>query len=208
MSPVPVDPFPDFLVGAVANGDQIDSRFAELYKTLNPAQRGIDKSNIVTTGVGEDWMAVGAAGLARGAFSAYRGAGGLSLATGGVVIFDNDATPPAADVSAWYDTATGLYTPQIPGWYRLSCSVAPAGALTADVFWQVTLRKNAAELHRGQIAYQRGTQPVQSSGTWIVQANGTTDNFAIGILHGVGAAQLIGTGTLLTYFHGELIGRA
>jgi hypothetical protein len=51
MSPVPVDPTPDFVAGTVINPDAVDARFAELYKTLDPAQRGIDWANVRTGGL-------------------------------------------------------------------------------------------------------------------------------------------------------------
>jgi hypothetical protein len=54
MSPVPVDPFPDFTAGSLANPDQVDARFLELYKTLDPAQRGVDKLNTNPTFAKDD----------------------------------------------------------------------------------------------------------------------------------------------------------
>jgi hypothetical protein len=193
-------------VTLTANTNENVNDLNAIITSLQAVVNSLDDANIsATAGIQASKLATGSTGLARGAFSAYRAAA-VSLATGAVVVFDTDGTAPGFDVSSWYDAATGLYTPQVAGEYRLSCGVGAAGALTADVFWQVTLRKNAAELHRGQIIYQRGTQPVLATGSWDVQANGTTDNFAIGILHGVGAAQALGTGALLTYFHGELIG--
>lgn len=46
MSPVPVDPF-NFVTGTTADADQVDARFLELYRALNPALVGIQADNIV-----------------------------------------------------------------------------------------------------------------------------------------------------------------
>jgi hypothetical protein len=207
MSPVPVDPFPDFLVGAVANGDQIDARFLELYKTLNPAQRGIDKTNVALPGVGEDWMASGATGLAKGSFSAYRTAA-LALTTASVVPFDTEEW----DVSGWHDTVTniGRFTPLVAGVYRLSWMVHASGALTVNNWWKASLRKNGVLAKPGNVAWQVTTAAlINSGGTADVQANGTTDFFDVIIEHnqGAGVAAGISPAATTTYFQGELVGR-
>lgn len=52
MSPVPSDPF-NFINGVtVVDGDNLDARFLPLYRTFDPAQIGIDDSNIKPLGVG------------------------------------------------------------------------------------------------------------------------------------------------------------
>lgn len=49
--PVPVDPYPNFVPGALADGDQVDARFLQLYRTLDPSVVGIDSTNIKDGGV-------------------------------------------------------------------------------------------------------------------------------------------------------------
>src|SRR4051794_11365664 len=111
MSPVPADPFPDFIAGTAANPDQVDARFLELYKTLDPAQRGIDDSNVAAAAaIKESKLANGATGLAIGTFSAYRAAVvSLGVASPAFTPMDTEEF----DVSSWHDTATGRYTPQV-----------------------------------------------------------------------------------------------
>jgi hypothetical protein len=55
MSPVPVDPYPDFVPHTPALADQVDARFKKLYDTLNPAVAGLDDTNVKTGGL---WPAV------------------------------------------------------------------------------------------------------------------------------------------------------
>lgn len=47
MSPVPADPYSNFVNGVdVADGDKVDARFLELYRALNPAVVGLDEANV------------------------------------------------------------------------------------------------------------------------------------------------------------------
>jgi hypothetical protein len=201
MSPVPSDPYPDFLVGALANGDQIDARFAELYKTLDPAVRGIDKSNIAAPGVQEDWMAGGALGLAKGAFSAYRSSTPATSVGPTVIVFDTEEY----DISGWYDPATGRFTPQLAGRYRLGGAVQfnaiAAASQALDIY------KNGVVAKRlGSDGFVSGTVGLALNGWADVVANGTTDFFDLRWT-GSAANAPIG-GAHLTYFQGHLIGRS
>lgn len=48
--PVPTDPFPDFQNGVTAvDADLVDPRFKKLYDTFDPAQIGIDSSNLAAS---------------------------------------------------------------------------------------------------------------------------------------------------------------
>lgn len=192
----------NLVAGGTASMTDIQGPFVDLRDFIN-GQLG-DSNLSASAAITETKLANGSTGLAKGAFSAYRNAA-QTVATAGLVGFDTDSGT-GFDVSGWYDTSTGLYTPQRAGYYRLSTSVASSAAQAADVFWQVSLRKNGVELQRGPIAYQRGTQPVQAGGTWIVQANGSTDAFSIILLHNNGGTPNIGTGLLVTYFQGEFVG--
>lgn len=154
--------------------------------------------------VREAMMATGATGLARGAFFAYRNAA-VSLADSAVVVFDTEQ----ADVSNWFDPATGRFTPQVPGYYAFSWSIKAGAALAADVYWSSSLRKNASIHTNGQLNYQRGAAAaVMSQGNSQAVANGTTDFFDVIVQHGVGAAQSIAAAAPNTFFCGRLIGRS
>lgn len=166
---------------------------------------GIGTSNLSSTaGVLESQLASAGSGLAKGAFSAYRNAAS-SLTTGSVVVFDAEDF----DVSSWFDITTGRFTPQLAGYYRLAWSIRVQGTtLASDKFWVATLRKNGVSVKIGMLAWQRGASGVNSGGTGIVSANGSTDFFDVIIEHDHGAAAPLQTGSAQTYFAGELIGRA
>jgi hypothetical protein len=154
--------------------------------------------------VREAMMATGATGLAKGTFGAYRNAAS-SPATSVAVVFDAEQF----DVSNWYDTATGRFTPQIAGYYRLSWQLMLAAVITADIYLRTVLTKNGVLEKYGVPSFQRGTSlPVASSGTAIVQANGTTDFFGVTIEQGTGGVTSLLTGVAGCYFQGHMIGRS
>lgn len=145
-------------------------------------------------------------GVARGAFGAYRSAA-FSPGTGAVIPFETEEF----DVSGWHDTATsvGRYTPLVAAYYRFSwCVTAGAALPAADTFWIASLQKNSTIVKSGQMGYQRGTAAVNSTGSAVVQANGTTDNFNIVIQHNTGAGQPLTVGAAFTYWTGEIAGRS
>lgn len=205
--PVPVDPY-TFVDGPgnTASGVQVNQRFNALYGALNPAVTGLDYQNVQNNGLREINMATGANGLAKGAFSAYR-AGTQSIATGAgtVIVFDTEEF----DVSGWFDTATGRYTPQVPGYYRLSANVASSAVQAVDVAWAPVLRKNGSSYKNlPNNAQRNGATPISAGGSVIAVANGTTDYFEVLHTHTAASATLIAGGAALTYFQGELIGRS
>jgi hypothetical protein len=72
-----------------------------------------------------------------------------------------------------------------------------------------SLRKNGTRHKQGQPIYQRGTTvAAASTGSAVVQANGTTDFFDVLLEHGVGAGAAISTGVAFTFFQGLFIGRS
>jgi hypothetical protein len=76
MSPAPVDPFPDFVNGTTADGDQVDARMLALYRALNKAQIGLDAASIQDLAITTPLIAAGAvtgAKLETGILSAYEG---------------------------------------------------------------------------------------------------------------------------------------
>lgn len=187
--------------GANASMADIQGPFVDLRDFLNNG--GLDTSNLATSaGIKETQLASAANGLAKGAFSAYRNAA-LSLTTGLTVTFDTEEF----DVSGWYDTSNGRFTPQVPGYYRFSWSVTSNASITADQFWQANLHKNGTLHKDGGICFQRGTVAVASVGTHLAVANGSTDFFTVVITHNTGAGVANSPGVAGTYFGGELIGR-
>lgn len=146
--------------------------------------------------------ATGGTPTATGAFSAYRSTA-VSNATATVVVYNTELF----DVSSWFNNTTGIYTPLTAGYYLLSAGVWANTALTASAWWQCRLQKNGTDLHAGNVEYQAGTvQTPLTTGSWVVQANGSTDNFKITISHNQGVAVALAVGTVGTFFQGHLIG--
>lgn len=166
---------------------------------------GIGNSNLASNaGVLETQLATGSSGLAKGVFSVYRNAA-LSLASLGIVVFDTEEF----DLSGWHDTSTGRYTPQVPGYYRLSWAVESGVGLTVDSHWQAILYKNGSLFKGGNRAMSRGAAAgLASVGSHIVVANGSTDFFDIRVFHNNGGTPALTTGLSATYFGGELVGRS
>jgi hypothetical protein len=167
-----------------------------------------DANISATAGIQESKLAVGVDGLAKGVFHAYRNAAqAIPVGTGVVTVVAFNAE--VFDVSGWHDTATGRYTPQVAGWYRLSWLVTASGAITTDAQWQAILRRNGTAQVNAEPSTQRGaTFPVASGGTGVVQANGTTDFFEVGVWHTLAAAQNTSATFQSTFFMGEFIGRS
>jgi hypothetical protein len=134
-------------------------------------------------------------------FRVYRNAA-LSLATNAVAVFDT----VEVDTHGWFDTSTGVFAPQRSGVYRLSWSLRPSAALAADVFWASVLQKNGGTHKIGNVVQQRGTTPVSSVGTSVVQATAGVDSFRIIVSHGAGAAVALAVGSgVSNWFDGEFI---
>jgi hypothetical protein len=193
-------------VTLTANTNENVNDLNAIITSLQAVINGLDDANIsATAGIQASKLASGATGLAQGTFSAFRNAA-VSLATAGIIVFDTEEF----DVSGWFDTTTGAFTPQVPGYYQFSWVVTPQPNLSvADTFWRADLYKNATRVKNGQVGFQRGTAvAINSIGTAIAQANGTTDAFTVGIAHNVGSAMAIRTGADGTLFQGSLIGRS
>lgn len=135
-------------------------------------------------------------------FRVYRNAA-TSLATNGVVVWDTEEV----DTHNWFDSGTGLFTPQRAGAYRFSWGVRANVALTADNFLVAYLSKNGSTIRGGEISTQRGATATNTVGSARMDANGTTDNFGIIIQHNNGGTLAIAVGSsLFTFFDGEFVG--
>ncbi len=109
----------------------------------------------------------------RGFFSAYRSAN-VSVGSNTKLPFDVERW----DFDGWFDTATGIYTPKLAGYYLINFtamfSFASAFNFTLGVY------KNGAEAAFGSHDYTAAAwSAAVSVGTVILYANGTTDNFGI-----------------------------
>ena len=182
--PVPTDPY-NFVNGDVADADQVDARFSPLYAALDGA---VDHSNMAVPKV----------------LSAYLSAATAHLTTQGVIF-----NAVEFDTTGWYNAATGVFTPQVAGYYRISWQLHCGALLAADKYWTSRLLKDGLEHKRGSVSFQRGaTATPRSSGTALVQANGSTTTFAVAVEHDVGGATLISGGAALTFFQAQLVGRS
>lgn len=181
--PVPADPF-DFVNQTVADAEQVDARFAPLYAALDGA---LDESNLA---------------VKRGTFSAYL-ASALALST-------NPQTPLVLDgerfdVSGWFDSATGLFTPQVAGYYRFSWLVSVSPGASGQGF-VAGLVKNGLLVAQGSYSVSVAGHTQSSGGSAVMVANGSTDAFGV---EARGTVPNALTATAHdTFFCGELIGRS
>lgn len=160
-----------------------------------------DRMNHIELGIEEAHDLADAGGGLSAIFRAYRNTPG-NVTTGQVVVFDAESF----DTQGWYNPATGRFTPQVAGYYRLSTTVMSNSTLTADNYYIARIRKNGADVATGPPTFQRGsaTTPA-SSATDVVFANGTTDYFDVGVYHNQGVAFPLAGASVYTYFAGELI---
>lgn len=194
----------NFVDGTPAVADQVDAELDQLIATIN----NLDSANLSpTAGITNGQLATGSAGLATGSFSAYRNAA-LSLANAAVVVFDTEEW----DVSNWYDTANGRFTPQVAGYYRLTGRLQvqlASGLDLASEYLQAYVQKNGSVARNGD--YQGGNGavfPVAAQVDALVKANGTTDYFEIAIGHNVGGSIPLTVGASFIRFEGELVGKS
>lgn len=136
-------------------------------------------------------------------FQVYR-SGALSLTASMYtpVIFDTKVW----DTNNFYSTATGRFTPTIPGYYRVSARTR-AGGNMLEV--NTTIYKNGVLAFEGTLTTLPSTAVASASAsvvTSLVQMNGTTDYITISTY----CSTSTGNGTLVTgaanaYFSGELV---
>jgi hypothetical protein len=111
--------------------------------------------------------------------SAYRnGNQSLSKDTVTTVIFNTENY----DTSSIYDTATGVITPDVAGLYLITWGVAIASETSASLSIAFsTLAKNSVEAARGSTMSNAANffEAHTSTGSAIVEMNGTTDNLRI-----------------------------
>jgi len=82
-----------------------------------------------------------------------------------------------ANTGNYYNTATGVFTPLVAGFYQVNASIYPTGGDYFGSFF-LGIYKNGSPISMGSaVAVQPGWgQPGASSATVLVYLNGTTDN--------------------------------
>lgn len=141
---------------------------------------------------------------AVGAFSAYRNAA-LNTVGGGVLTITFDVEE--FDVSGWYDTSNGRYTPLIAGYYRLSAAVR-IPAVNNATNYRLYVAKGGTPFKelKGEYRPTVAAQPMTLGGSALVLANGTTDYFQVQVdTTDIAVALNVGGAGLYTYFQGEMI---
>jgi len=115
------------------------------------------------------------------------------------------------DPNGWFDSATNYrYTPQAAGIYLLYAAVSFEPA-TANTTCQVKLYKNGSAIAELAMIGTSGAQDNTYSGSFQVDANGSTDYFEVFVVHNQGTAKpLYGDATAQrwTYFGGNLLAAA
>lgn len=137
----------------------------------------------------------------KGSFSAYRNAALNITNSETVIVFDAEDF----DVSNWYDTSNGRYTPTIAGYYRLSATVNVSGMITAKLLYLV-IYKNGVQFKYGPISHSSQTGNFGATISAVVQANGT-DYYQIAASTNDTTARAIIT-TTGNNFAGEMIARS
>jgi hypothetical protein len=180
--------------------------FGTGWVAMLPPDGGITTAKLADAAVSVAKTGAGNSGLAQGAFSAYRSAA-LNAAASGTplaIVFGTDEF----DVSGWFDVATGVFTPQVAGYYRLSARVGMSSSPTPPGSQLLMLQKNGADFRRLDRMQDISSSGEGVNGTTTVQANGTTDAFRISFTQSGYSTLTIGVGASLCYFQGELIGRS
>jgi hypothetical protein len=142
VSPVPVDPYPDFLPGQAARANEVDARFKKLYDALDKTILGLDatsiKDGVISTALLADGAVTAAkipdasitnAKLATGVTASLpgarvTGAGAQSVPSGGTLIVAFNAEVYDTDNMHDNTTNNSRLTCRTAGVYLLSASVA------------------------------------------------------------------------------------
>ncbi len=171
-----------------------------LYQTSAMATLGHPPQSLRWNGSVWQHITGGSELLRRGLLSAYRSSN-VALGTGSPVIFDSEEF----DVSGWYDTTTGLYTPAVAGYYRISWLVS-GGTGAANGFFQTSLLKSGAPLKVGEWGWSNSGVAIANGGSVLVFANGT-DTFGVRIENHIGTFNVLGSAAQ-TYLQAEMVAAA
>lgn len=187
--------------------DGLDAGMEILFQTAGMAAAGI--APVIMRYSGSAWEDMsGPTNLRRGLAVGYLNAN--FLATSGTVLV---LTAEEVDISSWFSTSTGLYTPQVAGYYRISWALRTTTVVdTSSGVFSSRLLKSGAEHRNGSsvTASHTTSSELASSGSAVVAANGTTDTFGIApliALSGVSSQTLKG-GAANCYMHCEMVAAA
>jgi hypothetical protein len=108
-----------------------------------------------------------------------------------------------------YDTnnnfSSSRFTPTVAGYYQLSAGISTPSASTSS-YIQITVTKNGASLYNGTASSgQNGVLYPQSTGSWLVYANGTTDYFEINTYGSNSGSYSLVAQSNATFFNGCLV---
>ena len=134
------------------------------------------------------------------AFIAYASGGGQA-ATAGVTLAPIQFATKTYDVSNAFNAATGVFNPQVAGYYQINAGVNDNGAASGGYAFLYVLKNGVANLgytlvHRGSTV---GMTPTIS---YLVNLNGSTDTVTIG--YNSSAATIV-QATQGTFFQGFLV---
>lgn len=136
------------------------------------------------------------------AFAAYSTNNSQTVAnsTETTIIFQNSVF----DTASCYNTSNGIFTPTVAGYYQINVSVIFYDALTAgEHYWYVAKNNSgAAPLQMGADTFCISTGVYGFSGAFLVQANGTTDNFRVKVAQATGGTKALSNNTR---FNGYLV---
>jgi hypothetical protein len=144
-------------------------------------------------------MAKDSSAPAAGCFSAYRSTAGTTATNGATIIFD----AVEWDLSGWYSTTTGRFTPQVKGVYYLISTVQLTGTVTTGI--SLDIQKNGTLTRGGPVI--SNIQAGSSTAYGLVDANGTTDFFSIFFNHSGQPAQTLQASAPRTFFQGYLVAK-
>ena len=135
------------------------------------------------------------------AFSAYPTQNSQSISSGteATVLFQNESF----DTASCYDPSTGIFTPNVAGYYQISYAVIYYSAVTSGEVYAY-IAKNGTFSAVGTMGYDvtGSTYFYGQSCSLIVYANGTTDNFRVRTGQATGSAKTMSSGG---YFTASLI---
>lgn len=113
------------------------------------------------------------------------------------------------DVSGRHDTSTnkGRYTPQVAGYYRISCNIMFQDSLADGVQYYAKIFKNGAGEASGPVVRAGAAAAFYACGaTALVKANGSTDYFEVAVWHNDSTGKALQLDRKLTYWCAELVG--
>lgn len=146
----------------------------------------------------------GSAWVQTGGTSAFSANKNSTNQTGVVSATETKVTWSAEEfdlLSEFDSTTNSRFTPTQPGIYLLSSAVRFTVSVDTAVA-VIILYKNGVAYQECNYLHEATTKQIGVAGSWIVQANGTTDYFEIYAYHDTGANRTIDGTAKMTWFTG------